>query len=246
MCPPLIVSFLRSTSPITFNVTIILDDEDLPSSIQKAIAILKKQTSVDTPAKMCSGNQLIFPLSQQGHTFYPFALHTILSLPWDYSVHCDGFFIISHLCTGMVERNGQCKQCDNLEKNENLKKIVTRYTDGVHENTQLVYHGIGGLIDVVRQKTLANDLFCVCRLNDLKKMVGQIGIVDMHKQMLFALSSQHIPLVDCVLCVGFQHGAGIHSMLELVKKAAAETYHPKSFDEEDDLQALLILHLGGA
>jgi len=35
-------------------------------------------------------------------------------------------------------------------------------------------------------------------------------------------------------------------MLELVKKAAAGTYHPKSFDEEDDLQALLFLCLGGA
>lgn len=35
-------------------------------------------------------------------------------------------------------------------------------------------------------------------------------------------------------------------MFELIKKAAAGTYHPKSFDEEDDLQALLFLHLGGA
>ncbi|KAF8476416.1 hypothetical protein DFH94DRAFT_695107 [Russula ochroleuca] len=35
-------------------------------------------------------------------------------------------------------------------------------------------------------------------------------------------------------------------MLELIKKAAEGTYHPKGFDEEDDLQALLFLHLGGA
>jgi hypothetical protein len=46
--------------------------------------------------------------------------------------------------------------------------------------------------------------------------------------------------------VGFRHGAGIHSMLELIKKAAEGTYHPKGFDEEDDLQALLFLRLGGA
>ena len=118
--------------------------------------------------------------------------------------------------------------------------------DGVHENAQLVYHGIGGLIDVVRRKTMANDLLRVHRLNNLKKLVGQLGIIDMHKQMLFALSSQHIPRVNCVLHVGFRRGAGIYSMLELVKKAAAGTYHPKSFDEEDDLQALLFLRLGGA
>ena len=34
-------------------------------------------------------------------------------------------------------------------------------------------------------------------------------------------------------------------MLELIKKAAEGTYHPKGFDEEDDLQALLFLCLGG-
>jgi len=34
-------------------------------------------------------------------------------------------------------------------------------------------------------------------------------------------------------------------MLELIKKAAEGTYHPKGFDEEDDLQALLFLRLGG-
>jgi hypothetical protein len=35
-------------------------------------------------------------------------------------------------------------------------------------------------------------------------------------------------------------------MLELIKKAAEGTYHPKSFDEKDDLQGLLFLRLGGA
>jgi hypothetical protein len=98
----------------------------------------------------------------------------------------------------------------------------------------------------VRRKTLTNDLLRANRLNDLKKLVGQVGAINVHKQMLLALSSQHIPRVDRVLHVGFRRGAGIHSMLELVKKAAAGTYHPKSFDEEDDLQALLFLRLGGA
>jgi hypothetical protein len=64
--------------------------------------------------------------------------------------------------------------------------------------------------------------------------------------MLMALSTQHIPRIDHVLHVGFRNGAGIHTMLELVKKAAEGVYHPKSFDEEDDLKALLFLCLGGA
>jgi len=35
-------------------------------------------------------------------------------------------------------------------------------------------------------------------------------------------------------------------MLEHIKKAAEGTYHPKGFDEEEELQALLFLCLGGA
>jgi hypothetical protein len=154
---------------------------------------------------------------------------------------------VSHLCAGVVEtKSGQCKACNDLGKNEYLEKIVARYTNGVHENTLLIFHGIGGLVDVVCRKTMAINVLCLCCLNNVKKLLGKEGTIDVHKQMLMALSSQHIPCIDQVLRVGFRHGAGIHSMLELIKKAAEGTYHPKGFDEEDDLQALLFLHLGSA
>ena len=64
--------------------------------------------------------------------------------------------------------------------------------------------------------------------------------------MLVVVSTQRIPCIDYVLRTGFKWGAGIHSMLEMIKKAAEGTYHPKGYNEEDDLQALLFLQLGGA
>lgn len=253
LAPARVVAYAMESStsgprmhPMPSDITIISDDEDLLPQSQNAIVIPTKQRSVNAPAKTCPGYQLTFPPGQQGHTSYPFALHTILPLPWDYSTRCDGFFVVSHSCTGMVERNGRCKECDDLGENEKLKRIVTRYMNGIHENTHLVYHRIGGLIDIVRRKKLAIDALRVHRINDMKKLAGKVGVIDVHKQMLLALSSQHIPRVDRVLHVGFRRGAGIHSMIELVKKAAAGTYHPKGFDEEDDLQALLFLRLGGA
>jgi hypothetical protein len=69
----------------------------------------------------------------------------------------------------------------------------------------------------------------------LKKLVGKEGVIDMHKQMLLAISSQHIPRVGHILHVEFQCGASVHMMLELVKKAAERTYHLKGYDEEKDL-----------
>jgi len=150
------------------------------------------------------------------------------------------------LCTGVAVRNGQCEQCDNLGNNQYIRKIVSRFTNGVHENATLVYHGIGGLIDVVHRKTKLIDHLRLRRLNDFKSLVGKEGVIDIHKQLLLAISLQHIPRVDHVLHVGFRHGTGIQSMLKLVKKAAEGTYHPKGFEEVEDLQALLFLCLGGA
>ena len=90
------------------------------------------------------------------------------------------------------------------------------------------------------------DILRLCRLNEFKKLVGKQGAIDVHKQLLLAISSQRIPCVDHVLRVGFRRGTSIHAMLELIKKAAEGTYHPKGFDEEEDLQALLFLRLGSA
>ena len=210
------------------------------------VSITRGYQSSDACTKSCAGYQLSFPKGQQAHTSYPFALHTVMSLPWNYGI-CKGAFVLtSHLCLGKAEANGCCKACDSLGKNENLKKIIVRYTNGIYENTQLVYHGITGLIDVVCQKTSTIDGLHLHHLNDAKKLVGHEGVIDVHKQMLMVLSTQHIPCIDCVLHVTFNHGRGIHSMLELIKKAAEGMYHPKSFDEEDNLQALLFLWLGGA
>lgn len=39
---------------------------------------------------------------------------------------------------------------------------------------------------------------------------------------------------------------GLHAIIGLIKAAAKGTYHPKGYDEEDDLQALLMLRLAGA
>jgi len=214
--------------------------------MKEQVVSVKKQKTSNAPDKPCPGYKLYFPPGQQAYTSYPFALHTVLLLPWDYSGRRDGLFLISHLCSGIVGRSGWCKQCDDLGNSEYLQKIVARFTDGIHENTPAVFHGIGGLIDIVHRKTQSIDTFCLCHLSALNTLEGKKGKIDIQKQLLLAISLQRIPQVDHVLDEGFHHGTGIHGMLKLIKKAADGTYHPKGFDEEEELQALLFLHLGGA
>ena len=235
-------------------ITVISDDDEIPSPQQgkqphkpqpAEVSITTDCQDSDARTELCAGYHLSFPKGQQSHTSYPFALHTLMSLPWDCGTRKGAFVLTSHSCSGKAEVNGHCQACDNLRNNENLKKIIVRYTNGIYENTQLVYHGIAGLIDVVHRKMSTIDVLRLHHLNDVRKLVGHEGTIDVHKQMLMALSMQPIPRIDRVLRVTFKHGNGIHLMLELIKRAAEGTYHPKGFDEEDDLQALLFLQLGG-
>ncbi|KAI0283769.1 hypothetical protein BC826DRAFT_920293, partial [Russula brevipes] len=121
-------------------------------------------------------------------TSYPFSMHSILSLPWDYSTSCKGFFLMSHSCTSRIEINRQCKACDVLGKNGYLEKIIARYNYGVHENAPLVFHGIGGLIDIIHRKRSANSHLRLHLLNNIKKLVGKEGILNDHKQMMVTIS----------------------------------------------------------
>ena len=228
------------------DIIILSDDEDILSTPCPKCASTTKSQSQEVHPKSCPGYQLTFPLGQWANTFYPFALHNLLSLPWYYSTCKEGFFLTSHSCLGLAVAGQCCRPCDNLGGNEYLKNIIARYTDGIHDNSPLIFQGIGSLVEVVRHKTSMIDGLHLGHLNDARKLVGQEGVINVHKQMLFALSSQRIPRIDHVLCMGFKHGAGIYSMLETVKRAAKGMYHPKGYDKEDDLQALLFLHLGGA
>jgi len=228
------------------DITIISDDDDLQLETQKQAVSIEKQKPSKACTKPCPGYQLHFPQGQQAHTSYPFALHTILPLTWEYSARRDGFFLIAHSCTGIAGGNGWCKGCGDLVNNDYLQKILARVSNGIHENTPLAFHGVGGLIDIVHRKMQTIDGLRLRCLNDFKKLVGKEGTIDIQKQLLLAISSQRIPRLDHVLRVGFRRGTGIHAMLEHIKKAAEGTYHPKGFDEEEELQVLLFLRLGGA
>src|SRR6266567_1726433 len=94
----------------------------------------------------CKGYILQFPEGQTPHSAYPFGLHDLWTLPWDYSV-CNGVMTLyARGCSGFGANSvdGCCEECKRLEKNPSLEGIRTRFKDGVHENAPYAYHGTGG------------------------------------------------------------------------------------------------------
>jgi hypothetical protein len=178
-----ILTFHRSSRDL--EIMIISNNEDIITSMQQ-----KPKQHI---AEQCPKYKLTFPGSRQAHTSYPFALHSVRYVAWGYSSCKDSFFVTSHLCTGNVEVNGHCKACNSLGQDTHLQNIIARYTNGVHDNASLVFHGIGGLIEVVHWKMSMINTLHLCHLNNARKLVRQESIIDIHKQMLLALSTQRIP-----------------------------------------------------
>jgi hypothetical protein len=70
-----------------------------------------------TSANLCEGYALPFPDGQSPHDSYPFALHSQLELPWDYSVRNGRMTLFARSCTQLVKDDvDSCHACRNLFK----------------------------------------------------------------------------------------------------------------------------------
>lgn len=60
-----------------------------------------------------------------------------------------------------------------------------------------------------------------------------------------AIASGQVSRVDRLISVGLQQKKGVRGLLASYVAAAEGVYHPKSFNEEEDMKALLMWKLGG-
>jgi hypothetical protein len=118
-------------------------------------------------SKQCEGIAIDLLPTASPHSSYPFSLHDEMGDPWDYSV-MQGKLVL-HACgcqTILMGAGEQCQNCKALSESSVLQGIVNRIETGVCENSRLSYHGIGGLMKIVRQKTGQVQALQLRRLNN--------------------------------------------------------------------------------
>ena len=140
---------------------------------------------------------------------------------------------------------GCCKNCKTLAENSNLQGILQRIGKGVHENTPLAYHSIGGLVTLVRRKTRQVKALRLRKLNDAQKLAGKAVALDDMKRWVMAVGSGKVERVDRLVRVNLARKGGIRNLLDLYNRAAQQVYHPQNYTEEDNLRGLLLWRLGG-
>lgn len=207
------------------------------------IVFVKTVKPVRNPA--CPGHILTFPPGETPNSSYPFMLHDTMNLPWDYECRRGTMILRALSCTGTALHHEQCKPCSKLETNHTLLSIKHRIKNGVHENAPFAYNGCGGMMKIARRKGRQNESQRIRKLNLAKKLKGRTGKIDEYKEMVLALADKRIPRLNSLLRTARRRKLGIHAIIALIKRAARGVFHPKDYEEEDDLQALLMLRLAG-
>jgi hypothetical protein len=196
-------------------------------------------------ATRCNGYSLVFPDGKSPHTAYPFALHDTRILPWDYAIRSGKMSLFSQGCTGMANEATPCRQCEQLCTNQVLEKIVSQIKNGIHENTEFAYHGFGGLHEILQRKNQRIEFYRLRGLNQARQLLGKAVALSENKRLLMAIASGKTQRVDQVITVGLRQKKGVRGLLASVMAAAHGHYRPKSYTEEEDMNALLIWRLSG-
>lgn len=204
------------------------------------------------PIQPCSGIIITPPLGKSVHTLYPFALHESLGDLWNYSVTAGKFVLHSRGCNLRLDdihsqprQTNQCPPCSALSENANVIGIIDRIQDGVHISAPFHYHGVGGLITVLREKAGNVRALRLRGLNNAKKLVVKVRALDMHKQFIMAIGSTKVERIERLIRASIAQNCGIRKCLELLDKAAQQVYRTHNYTEEDELRGLLLWRLGG-
>jgi hypothetical protein len=189
----------------------------------------------------------VFPEGKNEHASYPFGMHSERSIPWNYRSIDDKFYIQAKSCQKQSSKAGQaCEDCAKLTSSTLYAGIMDRIKYGSHENIPLVYYGVGGLMTIVRQKIDLVAQLRMSKLNDSRKLLVKAGTLEDHKQLMLAIASGRVERVAPLVQAALKNGAGIGTIIQQYERAADKLYKPKGYTNEDIMQSIVLLRLGGA
>ncbi|KAJ7246639.1 hypothetical protein C8J57DRAFT_1081377 [Mycena rebaudengoi] len=199
------------------------------------------------------GLELIFPPTQNQHIAYPFAIHSIMQLPWNYYSEGDHFFLRATFCSKHdPPGSNRCQPCDNLRSDTTLDGIRNRIINGVNENSPLFWFPIGGLITRVRRKNDQIQALRLAKHTDTRMIASQSATIDCHKEFVMAVGSGKVTRIAPLVAASINNHESIQGLAQRIYRASADTfregpkYNAKGFTVDKRMVGLIALRLGGA
>ena len=139
-----------------------------------------------------------------------------------------------------------CRACKDIRSDDNFIAMMDRVQHGVHPNSTLDHQPIGGLIELVRQKTDQIEQMHLTKLNDNRKLETHAASLADHKQWILAIASGRVEHVSALVQAGLKRKAGVKGLISQYEHAAVKLYKPKGYTNEDIMRSIVMLCLGGA
>ncbi|KAG6825754.1 hypothetical protein H0H92_002534 [Tricholoma furcatifolium] len=193
----------------------------------------------------CQGYILQIPEEKTPHTAYPYALHSFMSLPWNYSVNKHVMTLHAHACTPLLESDTVCLACRKLEKNSIIEGILRRMRNGIPENTNYPYHGFDTLTQLLVRRNDQVRYLQLRGINQAHSLMVRSEALSDYKRLGLAIASGRYERVDRLMHIALRQRRGIRGILAMYEAAAAGVYKPRSYTERDDMRGLLLWRLGG-
>ena len=233
-----------------FDVDNLVDDDDEIEVLKVAKGVGQQVSKKNLKRRAnwpCEGILITFPEGTNHHSSYPFGIHNVHVVPWNYHSIDDKFYLQAKSCQKSSSMaGGVCKNCQELTSSTLYTGIMNRIKFGAHENIPLAYHGVGGLMAVARRKTDQNEQLRMSKLNDSRKLLVKASTLEDHKQWVLAIASGKVDRVASLVQAGLKHRAGIKTLIQQYERAAEKLYKPKGYSNEDIMRSIVLLRLGGA
>ena len=202
----------------------------------------------NSPTKWpCEGVLVAFPEGANHHVSYLFGIHSKQSILWNYRSVDNAFYLQAKSCQKTTTgEGGVCGNCRKLTSSNLFAGIMDRIWHGTHENVLLMYHGVGALITIARQKANHIEQLHMSKLNDSRKLLVKAGALDDHKQWVLAVASRRVDRKVSLVQAGLKHRVGIKALIQQYEHAAEKLYKPKGYTHEDIMRLIVLLCLGGA
>ncbi|KAI0282410.1 hypothetical protein BC826DRAFT_1093961 [Russula brevipes] len=84
------------------------------------------------------------------------------------------------------------------------------------------------------------------KLNDSRKLLVKVGVLEDQKQLILAIASGQVERVAPLIQAALKNKAGIGAIIQRYGQAAEKLYQPKGYTNEDIMRSIVLLRLGGA
>lgn len=172
-------------------------------------------------------------------------LHDKFDLPWDYAVRRGVLSLTARTCVGKARALYQnCKPCADLEKNTILKGIISRSTEGIHVNANLIYQSPAALAEIIRRKNTHLQSLRLGLLTSSRNLLTQTGTLSDYKRSVVAIGSGQVQRVDRVVSACIEQKRGLRGIFDAFLRAEKGLHHPVPTEEEEML-GVAVLKLAG-